>query len=149
MPSLNPNYAGNVRISGKYGSGPGGYTFANASNIKYLDINAFSQPANVSTAISGGKFVTSQYLIGNAPRTAAYNLRNPGNQSDNLSIRRSFPFLHEKMALLVQADCSNFLNKMIWGGPSAGWGLGSTTFGEVSAPGTAPRDWQLSGHFTF
>jgi hypothetical protein len=149
MPSLNPNYAGNVRISGKYGSGPGGYTFANASNIKYLDINAFSQPANVSTAISGGKFVTSQYLIGNAPRTAAYNLRNPGNQSDNLSIRRSFPFLHEKMALLVQADCSNFLNKMIWGGPSAGWGVGSTTFGEVSAPGTAPRDWQLSGHFTF
>ena len=149
MPSVNPTYAGNIRINGKFGSGPGGYTFANASNIKYLDINAFAQPTNVSTAISGGKFVTNQYLIGNAPRTAAFHLRNPGNQSDNLSIRRSFPLWHEKMALVVQADCSNFLNKMIWGGPNGGWGAGSTTFGEVSAPGTAPRDWQMSGHFTF
>lgn len=151
MPSLNPNFTGRVRINGKFGSGPNGYVFSNASNIKYLDVNAFSQPANVSTAInpSTGKYITSQYLIGNAPRTAAYGIRNPGNQTDNLSIRRSFPMSHERMALVIQGDCSNFLNKMIWGGPSAGWGAGSTTFGEVTAPGTAPRDWQLSGHFTF
>ena len=56
---------------------------------------------------------------------------------------------HERMALVIQGDCSNFLNKMIWGGPNGGWGVGSSTFGEVSAPGTAPRDWQMSGHFTF
>jgi len=151
MPSLTPGHSSNLRINGKFGSGPNGYVFSNASNIKYLDINGFSQPANVSTAInpSTGKYITSQYLIGNAPRTAAYGIRNPGNQSDNLSIRRSFPMFHERMALVIQGDCSNFLNKMIWGGPSAGWGVGSTTFGEVSAPGTAPRDWQMSGHFTF
>jgi hypothetical protein len=151
MPSLNPSYASTPRINGKFGSGPGGYTFANASNIKYVDINAFSQPTNVSTAInsSTGKYNSFQYLIGNAPRTAAYGIRNPGNQTDNLSIRRSFPFLHEKMAFILQADCSNFLNKMIWGGPNASWGVGSTTFGEVSAPGTSPRDWQMSGHLTF
>jgi hypothetical protein len=144
MPSLTPGYSGSPRINGKFGSGPNGYVFANASNIKYLDINAFSQPANISTTAN-----SAQYLIGNAPRTAAYGIRSPGNQTDNLSIRRAFPFLHEKMAFILQADCSNFLNKMIWGGPSAGWGVGSTTFGEVSAPGTSPRDWQMSGHFTF
>jgi hypothetical protein len=44
-------------------------------------------------SVHGGKYITSQYLIGNAPRTAAYGIRNPGNQSDNLSIRRSFPML--------------------------------------------------------
>jgi hypothetical protein len=126
MPSLTPGYSGRPRINGKFGSGPNGYVFANASNIKYLDINAFSQPANISTTAN-----SAQYLIGNAPRTAAYGIRNPGNQTNNLSIRRAFPFLHEKMAFILQADCSNFLNKMIWGGPSAGWGVGSTTFGEV------------------
>jgi len=144
MPSLTPGYSGSPRINGKFGSGPNGYVFANASNIKYLDIGAFSQPANISTTAN-----SAQYLIGNAPRTAAYGIRNPGNQTNNLSIRRAFPFLHEKMAFIYQADCSNFLNKMIWGGPSAGWGVGSTTFGEVSAPGTSPRDWQMSGHVTF
>jgi hypothetical protein len=92
MPSLTPAIR-QVRINGKFGSGPNGYVFSNASNIKYLDINAFSQPANLSTAInpSTGKYIASQYLIGNAPRTAAYGIRNPGNQTDNLSIRRSFP----------------------------------------------------------
>ena len=144
MPSLTSGYSGSPRINGKFGSGPNGYVFANASNIKYLDINAFSQPANISTTSN-----SAQYLIGNAPRTAAYGLRSPGNQTDNLSIRRAFPFLHEKMAFVLQADCSNFLNKMIWGGPGGGWGVGSTTFGEVSAPGTSPRDWQMSGHVTF
>ena len=144
MPSLTAGYSGTPRINGKYGSGPNGYQLANASNIKYVDINAFSQPANISTASA-----TDQYLIGNAPRTAAYGIRSPANQTDNASIRRSFPILNEKINFIFQADCSNFLNKMIWGGANASWGAGSTTFGEVSAPGTLPRDWQLSGHVTF
>jgi hypothetical protein len=146
MPSLNPNYASNPRINGKYGSGPHGYQFANASNIKYVDINAFAQPANISTTSA-----TAQYLIGNAPRTAAYGIRNPANQTDNASIRRSFPFpfFHEKANFVFQADASNFLNLMIWGSPTASWGAGSTTFGEVGAPGTSPRDWQMSGHVNF
>ena len=146
MPSLNPSFSGPARINGKYGSGPNGYTFANASNIKYVDINAFSQPANISTTSA-----TAQYLIGNAPRTAAYGIRSPANQTDNLAVKRSFafPFFHEKANLIVEADVSNFLNKMIWGGPSSSWGVGSTTFGEVGAPGTQPRDIQLAGHFTF
>jgi hypothetical protein len=144
MPSLNPSFTGPARINGKYGSGPNGYTFANANNIKYVDINSFSQPANISTTSA-----TAQYLIGNAPRTAAYGIRSPANQTDNFDIRRSFPFLHEKMSFTFEAVGSNILNLMIWGGPSAGWGTGSTTFGEVGAPGTSPRDWQLAGHLTF
>ena len=144
MPSLTPGYAGTARINGKYGSGPNGYTFANASNIKYVDINAFSAPANISTASA-----TSQYLIGNAPRTAAYGIRSPANQTNNAAIKRSFPLFHDRASLAVEADISNVLNLMIWGGAGAGWGAGSTTFGEVSAPGTLPRDWQMAGHFNF
>jgi hypothetical protein len=143
MPSVNPAYNGSPRINGKYGSGPGGYTFANASNIKYVDINAFQNPANVSTAAA-----TSQYLIGNAPRTVAYGIRNPANQSNNASIRKSFALPHET-SFIFEADINNVLNLMIWGGANASWGNTSTTFGEVGAPGTTPRDWQLAGHVNF
>jgi hypothetical protein len=139
-------------VGGKFGSGPNGYVACNAGigcsspAIQYLDPKAFQAPANLSTTGN-----SAQYLIGNAPRTAAYGLRSPGNQTNNLSIRRSFPIWHDKTSLLVQADCSNFLNKMVWGGPNGGWGTSTntTTFGTVGAPGTLPRDWQMSGHVTF
>ena len=140
-------FTGPARINGKYGSGPNGYTFANANNIKYVDINSFSQPANISTTSA-----TAQYLIGNAPRTAAYGIRSPANQTDNFrysavspsrsSTRRSnSPF---------EADGSNFLNLMIWGGPSSQAGArGSTTFGEVGAPGTPASRHAVSRTLTF
>jgi hypothetical protein len=38
---------------------------------------------------------------------------------------------------------------MVWGSPNAGWSAGSKTFGQVGAPGTAPRDFQISAHLTF
>ncbi len=144
MPSLNPSYSGSPRINGSYGKGPNGFVFGNASSIQYVDPTAFQAPTDISTASA-----THQYLIGNAPRTRAYNIQNPGNQNLNASVRRSIPLHFEHTALVVQADCTNVWNKMVWGSPNAGWSAGSKTFGQVGAPGTAPRDFQISAHLTF
>ena len=143
MPSLNPNFTGSARQNGSYGKGPNGFVFANASNIQYVNPAAFQAPADIS-----GTSATHQYLIGNSPRTRPYNIMNPGNQNLNASVRRSFPIYHE-MAFVFQADCTNAWNKMVFGSPNAGWSAGSTTFGQVGAPGTAPRDFQLSAHLNF
>jgi hypothetical protein len=143
MPSMNPNFFGSIRQNGSYGKGPNGFVFGNASNIQYLNPAAFTTPTDIS-----GTSATHQYLIGNAPRTRAYNVMNPGSQNINASIRRSITVWHE-MAFVIQADCTNVWNKMQWGSPNASWAPNSTTFGQVSAPGTSPRDWQLSGHFNF
>ncbi len=143
MPSINPNFTGNIRQNGSYGKGPHGFVFGNASSIQYLNPAAFTAPKDIS-----GTTATHQYLLGNAARTRAYNVMNPGNQNLNASVRRSIPIWHE-MSLTVQADCTNVWNKMVWGSPNAAWSAGSTTFGQVGAPGTAPRDFQLSGHFNF
>ena len=144
MPSLNPNYSGSPRINGSYGKGPGGFVAANASSIQYVDPAAFQAPADLS-AVPGN---SHQYLIGNAPRTRPFNIMNPGNQNINASLRRSFP-IYREMAFVFQADCTNVWNKIVFGSPSAGWSAGSTTFGQVGLPGTAPRDFQLSAHINF
>jgi hypothetical protein len=149
MPSLTPGYGSRARINGKYGKGPNGFTACSAGigcstpAIQYVDPGAFIKPTNISANAT-----TAQYLIGNAPRTRAYNITAPANQTFNASVRRSFPIYHE-MALQIQADCQNVLNLMIWGGPNGGWGQGSSTFGTVGAPGTLPRDFQLSAHVSF
>jgi hypothetical protein len=136
-------------MNGKFGKGPNGYVIGNAGTIRYVNPAAFSEPANISATPN-----TAQYLIGNAPRTRAYGITAPANQTFNASVRRSFPIYHE-MAFVFQADCQNVLNLMIWGAPSAGWGetvstkTYNSTFGTVSAPGTLPRDFQLSAHVNF
>jgi hypothetical protein len=143
MPSVNPTYTTSPRVNGSYGKGPNGFVFGNASNIQYLDPNAFQAPADISTASA-----THQYLLGNAPRTRAFNIMNPGNQNINASIRKAIPIYHE-MSVTIQADCTNVWNKMVWGSPNASWTPGSKTFGQVGAPGTAPRDFQLAAHLNF
>jgi hypothetical protein len=50
---------------------------------------------------------------------------------------------------IFQADCTNVWNKVTFGGPSAGWSAGSTTFGQVTSASGNPRDWQFSGHLNF
>jgi hypothetical protein len=149
MPSVAPGFTGSARINGSYGSGPNGF---NACNIglgtgcvarQYVTPTAFAQPGDLST-VSG----FHQYLIGNAPRTQPLNLRNPGSQNLNASVQRAFP-IREGVVFLFQADCTNVWNKVTFGGPSAGWSSGSTTFGQVTSASGSPRDWQFSGHVNF
>ncbi len=129
MPDMNPAWtSGTARQNGSYGSGPNGYQFANLSNIKYVNSNAFISAVNNSTAPgcvpgSSSQFQGScqaSYLIGNAPRTAAYGLRNPGTENLNLGLRRSFPLGRESRTFVFEANCFNVWNKVTFGGPSAG-----------------------------
>ena len=150
MESLNPSFTGTPRRNGSYGSGPNGFNTCNigigagCTAISYVNPAAFQQPGDLST-VAG----THQYLIGNAPRTAPYQLRNPGTENLNASIRRSFPLSHEAV-FVFEADCTNVWNKVTFGGPSGGWSAGSATFGQVTGTGgSGPRDWQFAGHINF
>lgn len=159
-PDLNmasPDYTKhNARINGSYGTGPQGTIFTNLSNIKYVDINAFTQPADISTApytcnTANPPVCThvQQFLIGDAPRTAPLNLWNPGTQNLDASLRRSFPLPKDLGTFVFEADCTNVWNKVTFSGPSTGWTSTSTTFGEVTGASSSPRDWQFAGHINF
>lgn len=143
MPDINPSFVGrNARINGSYGSGPGGMTAANLGKVKYIDSNAFQNPANISTVS------TAQYLIGNAPRTRPWNLNNPGTQNLDAAVRRSFA-LPRDMSFVFEADCLNVWNKVTFSAPSATFG--AATFGTISGISNTylPRDFQFAGHFNF
>jgi hypothetical protein len=159
MPDLNiasPDYTShNARTNGSYGTGPHGTTACNLGigtgcvAIQYIDRNAFTNPANISTAPNPTSL--AQYLIGNAPRTQPLNLRNPGSQDMDASLRRSFAMPHDFGNLVIEADCLNTWNKVTMSGPSGSWSPTSTTFGTITGIATTylPRDWQFAGHFNF
>jgi hypothetical protein len=143
MPDLAQGYAGHARLNGKYGSGPGGFQFANLGKVQYIDPTAFATPQNVSTV------ATPQYLIGNAPRTAPYGVRNPPNWDLDSGLRRAFPLPGEGHEFVFEADCLNTWNNVVFSGPSGSWASGSTSFGTVTGIANNPRDWQFAGHINF
>lgn len=145
-PDLNtssPDYTHrNARVNGSFGRGPNGYQAANLGHIQYIDPTAFSTPANVSTVS------TPQYLIGNAPRTRALNLNNPGTWDIDSGVRRTFP-IHENLNFVFEADCLNTTNHVTFSGPNVSWSQGSTSFGTVGGIANSPRDFQFAGHINF
>jgi hypothetical protein len=147
--SYNPAFSGSDRQNGSYGSGPNGFTACNigigtgCTAIQYLTYGAFQAPGDLSAVPS----TAHQYLIGNVARSAPLNLRNPGNENLNAAIHRTFP-IHEGVAFIFEADCTNVWNKVTFGGPNTGWGS-TTTFGQVTSASGSPRDWQFAGHVTF
>ena len=168
--SLNPGFSGTARENGSYGSGPNGFTACNigigtgCTAINYVNPAAFKQPQNVSQAINTttNTYITNQYLIGNEPRSAPLNLRNPGTENLNASLQRIFP-ITEKVVFIFQADCTNVWNKVTFGGPNGSWGQTTAvtpvpptgtivypaTFGQITSASGSPRDWQFSGHVNF
>jgi hypothetical protein len=141
MPDLSAGYSGNARINGNYGKGPNGYQFSNLGSISYIDKSAFATPQNVSTVS------TAQYLIGNAPRTSAYGLKNPASWHLDSGLRRSFPLFREGLQFVFEADCLNTWNNVVFGSPNATFG--SSAFGTISGISNSPRDFQFAGHVTF
>ena len=153
MPDINPSYPNkSAHINGKWGSGPNGFNTCNlginalgqsgCTAIHYLDNTAFQTPQSVSTVSA-----TPQYLLGNAPREHAFQLRGPYTWNIDSGLRRSIP-IREGISLVVEADCLNTLNHTTMGGPSASWASGSTSFGNISGT-SGNRDWQFAGHFIF
>lgn len=153
MPDVDP-LATNARINGSYGTSPNGTTACNlgigpgCKAIQYVDPSKFKLPTKNGLV----------YLIGDAPRTQPLNLRNPGTQNLDASLRRSFP-IHEGLTLVFQADCFNVWNKVTMAGPNTSWnntntsGSGAGTypsaFGTIGGISNSPRDFQFAGHINF
>ena len=138
MPDQNPAYIGSPRRNGQYGHG---IRANNLAGTSYIDSTAFQKPANYSTDLS-----TNFNLVGDARRTAAYGLRNPGRTNDDISLRRTINLSPERYKMILEADCLNVANHPTFGGITTTYG--SSAFGTVgSASGN--RDFQLAGKITF
>jgi len=144
MPDVATTYAGPARINGGFGSGPGGRTAANLGKVQYFNVNSFQKPVNINQNAG----VTLLNLIGNAPRTGAFDLRNPIQWDLDSNLRRSIP-LHREMALVIEVDAFNVINHTLFSSPSATWSAGSTSFGTISSASNKPRSFELAGHFNF
>lgn len=149
MPDMNTAFTSHTaRINGGFGKGPNGVTTCNlgigtgCKPVPYIDSTAFSTPQNVSTTS------TAQYLIGNAPRTLAYGMRNPGTWDLDTGVRRTFQ-IHESVSFVFEADALNTWNHVTFSGPNTTWSSGSTSFGTIGGIANSPRDFQFAGHFNF
>jgi hypothetical protein len=152
MPDLASGYTGNGRVNGNYGTGPNGTIACNlgiapigskCTAIPYVDVTGFATPQNVST------ISTAQYLIGSAPRTAPYGVRNPANWDLDTGLRRSFPLHFEHAEFVFEADCLNTWNNVVFSNPGGAWSSGSASFGAITGISNTPRDWQFAGHINF
>ena len=150
MPDSSPTFIGSPRINGGYGSGPGGRTAANLGHVSYFDSTAFAKPANINanTLITGTTTpVAPLNLIGNTPRTGAFDLRNPVQWNLDSGLRRSIPLYRERVALVLEVDAFNVLNHTLFSNPNAVYN--SATFGQITSASNKPRSFELAGHITF
>jgi hypothetical protein len=120
-PTLNPNFTGPARINGKWGSG---VTLANYNSKSFIDSNAFTSTPN--------------YMFGNSPRTAPYNLYGPDNYQLDLAMVRSFPLhITEATKLEFRAEWYNVTNHTFFAVASTAWG--NASFGQVANNSSANR----------
>ncbi|MDP9049205.1 MAG: carboxypeptidase regulatory-like domain-containing protein, partial [Acidobacteriota bacterium] len=142
MPDLAPG-ATSARINGSYGTGPNGTTTCNlglatgCQPISYVDTTKFKAPATNG----------SIFLIGNAPRTQALNLRNPGTQNFDAALHRKFALPRDIGNIVVEVDCINVWNKVTMNGPAVNFG--ASGFGTIGGASGNARDFQFAGHFNF
>jgi hypothetical protein len=139
-PIMNPNFSGKVRVNGNWGKGTSGDP-RYPTKISYI---APSTGTSVDTA--QGPFMNPvtgilnsyAYKLGDAPRTAPYNLYGPGNYGLDLSLARSIPLhITEATRLNFRAEWYNVTNHTFFGVASKAVGNGS--FGQVTTNGFANR----------
>lgn len=155
-PTLNPGFAGNARINGKWGKG---ITAANTSAISYIVPSVGS-----TTTAPTGPFIapvapTGQvsllngplapaYTFGNSPRTAPYNLYGPGNYNLDIGLVRSFPLHFEGARLNFRAEMYNVTNHTKFNVASTA--VGNSSFGQVTAdPAASRKSIQLTARIEF
>jgi hypothetical protein len=160
MPDLNPSYTSkSVRQNGSWGKGINALTLGKAptaGGISYAagyvgNSNEAAQGTALAacTATSGPFCNPGQFMIGDAPRSAAYGLRNPSSYNINMGLRRTFDITKESVKFVFAADCTNATNHNTFGGINIG--VDNNTFGTVStATGSSgSRDFQFSGRLNF
>jgi hypothetical protein len=162
MPDLNPNFTGhNLRQNGKWGQG---VTALTLGTIQYVSGEiANTTPGNGITSTgastpcgsSVGPFCNSgAYMIGDAPRGAAFGLRGPSNFRVTAGLRRSFD-ITEKAKFIFAVDCQNLSNSVTFGGggggsaSAIGQSINSAAFGTLGSASSDSRDFQFSGRISF
>lgn len=153
MPDLNPNFSGNPRNS--LGAGRNANGSRNACNlgvgsgckpVQYVTPAAFSY----ARTYNNGTGSTNQIsMIGNAPRTAAFGLRNPNQLTLDAAVRRTFP-IRDSLNFQLEVTASNVMNHTNFGGISGSYnGANSTSFGAITGANGTPRAFQFAGHINF
>lgn len=99
---------------------------------RYLDINAFSQPA--------------PFTLGNSPPVLG-NVRNFGLLNEDFSVLKDFK-LHEEHRLQFRAEFFNVLNRVVFGSPSTNLNA-PATFGRIGGQANSPRHTQLGLKYIF
>ena len=130
MPEITPR----CRDAQRQAMGSNGYQYANLSNIKYMNSNAFVQPGDLDVI---RRAVRSRQLPGVAPirqlrRVPLLTGSRPGTQNLNAGPRCSFPLGRESRTFVFEANCFNVWNKVTFGGPSAAWSYNSSSFGNLT-----------------
>ena len=126
--SYNPNFSGQVRINGNYGTG----NVSGAGATPYLNKSAFVDPA--------------PYTFGNLPRSAPDGLLSPYLLDEDASVRREI-VIHERMKLAFEAQMFNITNSVHFSAP--GTNIDSATFGEVTSQANLPRKVQFNARISF
>jgi len=162
MPDVNPSYTPNsIRANGKWGQGA---LANNLAKYNYLNgyINSSTPGSGSQVTISGtttqtlcaastnaycnaGVASNATYMIGDAPRWS-FGLRNPSVPNLNLSMRRTFPIVSDRVKFQFAADCTNVANRVTFG--SIKVDASTSNFGQV-ASASGVRDFQFSGRVIF
>jgi hypothetical protein len=124
----NPNFTGDPRINGDWGSGD----VRGTNPPSYIDRNAFQSPA--------------AFTYGTTERTLAFDLRAPSTFNQDLSLRRTFP-INNRVRFKLGIAAFNVFNNVVFGG--IGTNITNANFGTVSAQANAPRAVQLTGRIEF
>jgi hypothetical protein len=119
--------------------------------VSYINPNAFKAPATfTNTGIAAANQIT---MIGNAPRTAPYGLRQPYFWQDDVSLRRSFNITPNRLKFIAEFDCLNVANHATLTNLTAAWGAPNTAtgnaFGTLTGAQANQRDFQFAGRVTF
>ena len=170
-------FSGPVRQNGGWGHGAtrnGTKGTVNATSelsaMQYINPGAFVQTGvltNTADCTATGSACNGM-LLGDVARTAPYGLRGPGNYDIDGDLRRTFDVWKDgRVKFLFEASVFNAVNH-VWFGSSASTAdgsIGSSVTGEycptcttvngnpglgvISGQANSPRQWQMSGHFTF
>lgn len=156
MPDFNPNFSGPVRINGGWGKGVTAATLGTRQYISGYVSN--STPGNgvggaACSATSGPFCNSNNYTVGDATRTAPYNLFGPGEFRLNLALRRSFPIRGDRTHFIFGVDCANVTNSVLFGNNAQnneiGTNVNSSSFGTVGFASADSRAFQFSGRLEF
>jgi hypothetical protein len=157
MPDINPAYVGSsIRQNGKYGQGLTATAIGSIAYVKgYINNTTLGDGVNAGGAAapcaqSVGPFCNpGQFMIGDAPRTNVFNLRNPSTYNLNMSLFRSFNLGSERLKFVARVDCQNVTNHVTFSGLSGA--VDSSAFGKFTGAtsNSGSRDFQISGRFNF